>query len=176
MNPEIKPTDIIQINPEHDPRFGGCLMVVVRVTPDGPMGYIPAPVGATWPNVVVAGTNVERIRYICPFDQCIKVGQVEWIAKDELENKSSIPFVGFSGSRLAKCPVVKPDDSIECTICGKDHPLYSVDETDSVLFYACGEHTKLGALKFNDEYRCVVGIAPTLSGKPDDEPEKDPWA
>ncbi len=34
--------DVVQIDPEHDPRFGGCLMVVTELKPawNGLVGYV----------------------------------------------------------------------------------------------------------------------------------------
>ncbi len=40
---ELSVGDIVQINPEHDYPFGGCLMVVTEPKPWGAQGYCTSP-------------------------------------------------------------------------------------------------------------------------------------
>lgn len=40
---ELNIGDVVQINPEHDPVFGACLMTVTEPKPWGAMGYVQVP-------------------------------------------------------------------------------------------------------------------------------------
>ena len=159
----IQRLDVIQVNPEHDTRFGGCFMVVTKLTPDGAYGYIEIPPGAK----VVGKEGIEdldidmyRAFYICPYDQCVKVGVAEWVPEEEREEKET-NIVGFSAERLAKCPRVDVGDMIECTTCGGEHKLVSPDSgPQHLLFYECQGQYKVGAIGG----RLIVNVKPTLGG------------
>jgi len=161
---DIKRLDVIQINPKYDNRFGGCFMVVTKLTPDGAYGYIDIPPGAKVVNggkLYDLGVDVYRAFYICPYDQCMKIGIAEWVPEDEQEEKKSdIPFVGFSAERLAKCPIVVEGDMIECMVCGGEHKLESTGDNSNLLFYECQGQYKLGGIGG----RLIVNVKPTLSG------------
>jgi hypothetical protein len=140
--------DVVQIAPEHDERFGGCFMMVTKLTADGPMGFVEVP-------------GEGRAYYVCPAKMCIKIGVAEWVPPDELEEKTDIPFIGFSGERLAKLPDVKIGDSVECLECGQEHILEEGPAGNPwVLFYRCGDKTKMGAIN----NKLIVGVKPSLEG------------
>ena len=71
---EAIPGSIIQIDPEHDPAFGGCLAVVKRVKQWGvSLCYVQVPgKGAAY--------------YRLPHGAYVVVGQAEWIQADSEEN------------------------------------------------------------------------------------------
>lgn len=62
--------DVVQIDPDHDERFGGCFMVVTEPKSWGAQGYVSVP-----------GASVAYYR--CPTEAMVKVGMAEWIASDE---------------------------------------------------------------------------------------------
>ena len=165
MQTNVKRLDVIQINPEHDTRFGGCFMVVTKLTPDGAYGYIEIPPGAKvvkdGGKLYDLGVDVYRAFYICPYDQCVKIGDAEWVPQEEREEKKSdVPFVGFSAERLAKCPPVEVGDMIECTNCGGEHKLEKAGDSETLLFYECQGQYKLGGIAG----RLIVNVKPTLGG------------
>lgn len=43
MTNDLKPGDVVQIDPAHDDVFGGCFMVVTEPKPWGAQGYCSAP-------------------------------------------------------------------------------------------------------------------------------------
>lgn len=65
--------DIIQIDPEKDPTFGACFMVVTEPKSWGAQGYFQAP-------------GQEGLAYYrCPFDRGVRVGHTEWVAQYALD-------------------------------------------------------------------------------------------
>lgn len=65
--------DIVQIDPAHDERFGGCLMVVTEPKSWGAQGYVVGP------QAPKAGIYYYR----CKHENMVKVGKAEWIQGDE---------------------------------------------------------------------------------------------
>lgn len=61
----IAVNDIVQIDPDHDERFGACLLVVTDVKSWGVQGYVKIP-------------NAGDAYYRVAFDKCARVGSVEW--------------------------------------------------------------------------------------------------
>ena len=59
-------------------------------------------------------------------------------------------FYSLSNDRLNKLPKVEEGTLIECTRCGKDHPLECATtnnkKTKFLMFYECGEKCYLGAI------------------------------
>jgi hypothetical protein len=70
MNPGIKVGDVVQINPEHDERFGACFLVVTELKSWGVQGYARVPGG---------GDAYYRV----PYEQVHLVGVAEWVHQSE---------------------------------------------------------------------------------------------
>lgn len=65
--------DIIQIDPEHDPIFAACLMIVTEPKSWGAQGYCAAPDS---PGPALA-------YYRLKFENGVRVGKAEWVRDDE---------------------------------------------------------------------------------------------
>lgn len=65
----IKVNSVVQIDPEHDPVFGGCLMVVTEVRSWGFQGYVTVP-----------GRDDQKgdAYYRVPAEKCEYVGEAVW--------------------------------------------------------------------------------------------------
>lgn len=61
-----KPGSIIQIDPDYDELFGGCLMIVTEEKPWGAQGYFDVP-------------GKGRAYYRCKHENGVLVGNAEWI-------------------------------------------------------------------------------------------------
>lgn len=61
--------DVIQIDPDHDPIFAGCLMVVTEEKPWGAQGYISSP----------DNPKPKFAFYRLKFENGVKIGEAEWI-------------------------------------------------------------------------------------------------
>lgn len=64
---EIKPGDVVQIDPAHDEVFGGLFMTVTEASPWGVQGYIAVP-----------GKGVSLAYYRCPYEAIEAVGRAAW--------------------------------------------------------------------------------------------------
>lgn len=69
---ELKVGDIVQINPDHDPIFGGHLMIVTEPKSFGAQGYCKTFEGLAF--------------YRCSFEKMEFCGHAEWINKINLES------------------------------------------------------------------------------------------
>lgn len=71
MAEEIAVDDVVQIDPEHDEAFGGCLMIVTELKPswDGLVGFVDVP---------GKGDAGGRAYYRCPADAVVRVGPATW--------------------------------------------------------------------------------------------------
>lgn len=58
--------DVVQIDPEHDPRFGGCFMVVTDPETWGATGFVQIPGGG-------------QAYYRCPSEHLHLIGRAEWV-------------------------------------------------------------------------------------------------
>ena len=58
--------DVVQIDPESDPHYGGCFMVILELKLRAAIGYIQAP--------DIKG----HIYYHCPFATMHWIGRAEW--------------------------------------------------------------------------------------------------
>jgi len=68
---ELKAGDVVQIDPEHDPMFGGCFMVVTEPKSFGAQGAVLGP-GAN-------GINGSGIAYYrCAFEHMEPIGPAVW--------------------------------------------------------------------------------------------------
>ncbi len=75
---ELKPGDIVQIDPEHDKRFAGCLMVVSEPKPWGAQGYVRN-----------AGSD-GRAYYRCEWANMeFTGGSAVWVAGSEFEDSAA---------------------------------------------------------------------------------------
>jgi hypothetical protein len=65
---QLVPGDIVQINPDHDERFGASLMIITEPKPWGAQGAI-------------ASYNMKDgiVYYRCKFENMEYVGNAEWI-------------------------------------------------------------------------------------------------
>lgn len=72
---DIHVGDVVQIDPEHDERFGACFMVVTELRPtwDGLIGYVTVPGGPD----NGGGQAYYRIRA----DHVVRIGKAEWVTK-----------------------------------------------------------------------------------------------
>jgi hypothetical protein len=75
--------DVVQIDPDRDPRFGGCLLVVTELKPawNGLQGYCDVP-NAPTPARAYFRCRVEDVAYI---------GSLVWRPVDELEDEAHDP-------------------------------------------------------------------------------------
>ena len=60
---------MVQIDPTHDPRFGGCFMLVEEVKSWGVQGFVKLP---------AQGDAYYRV----PFEHCMRIGTAEWVPED----------------------------------------------------------------------------------------------
>lgn len=60
--------DVVQIDPEHDSKFGGCFMIVTDYKGWGAVGYVQVP-----------GVNGGQAYYRCPNEAMKKIGRAEWV-------------------------------------------------------------------------------------------------
>lgn len=67
--------DVVQIDPDFDPVFGGCLMVVTEVRSWGYQGHIPV---AQPPD-----GGFGQVYYRAPFDRVVRIGKAEWVLPNE---------------------------------------------------------------------------------------------
>lgn len=67
-NPGISVGDVVQIDPEHDPVFGACLLTVSEIKSWGVQGYVQLP---KHPAAVQA-------YYRVPFENIARIGVAEW--------------------------------------------------------------------------------------------------
>lgn len=71
----MRPGDVVQINPEHDTRFGGCFLLITEVKSWGVQGFVQIP----------TSDGFNRAYYRVPFDQIEHIGTANWIPTDEVE-------------------------------------------------------------------------------------------
>jgi len=65
---DIEVGDVVQIDPEHDPRrFGGCFLVVTELKSFGVQGYV-----TSCPN------DGGQAFYRVAFDKIVRIGPAEW--------------------------------------------------------------------------------------------------
>ena len=64
---EIAVGDVVQIDPEHDPAFAACFLVVTELKTWGVMGYVRVP-----------GHDGGDAYYRVPFEKIHRVGVAEW--------------------------------------------------------------------------------------------------
>jgi len=71
----------VQIDPEHDRIFGGCLMVVTEPKSWGAQGYflIPGALGAAY--------------YRCEHDKMTKVGRSHWMINPDIDYPQMIQVI-----------------------------------------------------------------------------------
>jgi len=68
----LRPGNVVQINPDHDPVFGGTLMVVTEVKSWGAQGFVPVP------------ANPPKMAYYrCNFEDMEFVGNATWTDDSE---------------------------------------------------------------------------------------------
>jgi hypothetical protein len=72
---EVKPGDVVQIDPNHDITFGGCFLQVTEVRAWGVIGFVAIP--------KEKGQPPARAYYRCPWDGLHPVGRAEWLPSDE---------------------------------------------------------------------------------------------
>jgi len=58
---------VVQINPDHDERFGGCFMVVTEPKPWGAQGYVQIP------------GSKGLAYYRCPSEAFVIIGPAVWV-------------------------------------------------------------------------------------------------
>ena len=76
----VEPGDVVQIDPAHDDRFGGALLIVTDVYPWGAMGFVA--VG----NLTVAGavtTTGGLAYYRVPSRAMVRIGAAEWFPEEQ---------------------------------------------------------------------------------------------
>lgn len=69
---------VVQIDPEHDERFGGCLLVVTDVKSWGVVGFVQVP-----------GEDRGAAFYRCPSDAMSEIGPAAWMRQEEPEKEST---------------------------------------------------------------------------------------
>jgi Lar family restriction alleviation protein len=63
---ELVPGDVVQVDPEHDPVFGGAFMQVTEPRSWGAQGFVKVPGGGF-------------AYYRCPTEMMTRIGRAEWI-------------------------------------------------------------------------------------------------
>ncbi len=66
---EIAVNDVVQINPESDPKWGGCFLVVTEVKSWGIQGWLRIPMQSG------------SAHYRAPYEHIARVGVAEWVLK-----------------------------------------------------------------------------------------------
>ena len=92
---DLVPGDVVQIDPAHDPVFGGAFMVVTEPKSWGAQGYVPMGVymqqrndaqeRGGGPDKAEAGPGAVQAFYRCPFEAMERVGQAVWIVESRGE-------------------------------------------------------------------------------------------
>ena len=83
-NQGISVGDVVQIDPEHDPVFGACLLIVTEVKGWGVQGYVQLP---KHPAAVQAFYRV-------PFEKIARIGVAEWMLAHHSSGEASGSQVG----------------------------------------------------------------------------------
>jgi len=65
--------DVVQIDPAHDEKFGGCFMLVEEVKGWGLVGFVQVP-----------GSG--RAYYRVPYEKCFQIGMAQW-APERVEDE-----------------------------------------------------------------------------------------
>ena len=68
-DPRITIGSVVQINPEHDTRFGACFLVVSELKSFGVHGYVTVP-----------GEKAGNAYYRVAFEHVVYIGEAEWAA------------------------------------------------------------------------------------------------
>ncbi|MDQ1280043.1 MAG: hypothetical protein QG670_1305, partial [Thermoproteota archaeon] len=73
---DLKEGDVVQIDPDHDPMFGACFMIVTEPKSWGAQGYV-----TVLPRQNVDGTTEPggRAYYRCKFENMEYIGPGAWI-------------------------------------------------------------------------------------------------
>lgn len=157
-NPALSKFDLIQIDPDMDCVFAGCLMVVLNTnSSEGVFGYFEAPFliehpdkptewynGPVYMNDVafVVKNGRPRAYWLVPHGHYQKVGALDSAPEEEFNNHEH--GIGFTANRLGQLPVVKVGDRVECRSCGRDHMLRTPSKADVINMsqrvdaYQCG--------------------------------------
>lgn len=61
--------DVVQIDPQHDNRFGGCFMLVTEVKSWGYQGFVQIPASG-------------QAYYRVPSAACVRIGRAEWALEE----------------------------------------------------------------------------------------------
>ena len=69
---KLKVGDVVQIDPQHDERFGGCFMLITKLKQWGTLGFVQIP-----------GNSGGQAFYRCPTKAGVLIGQAEWVTQDE---------------------------------------------------------------------------------------------
>ena len=72
MGAEVRAGDVVQIDPAHDPRFGGALLVVTEPKSFGVQGYVAVP----------AAPAGQRAYYRVASERFVRIGTAEWRVAD----------------------------------------------------------------------------------------------
>lgn len=83
---ELKVGDVVQIDPDHDPAFGGCFMLVTEPKPWGAMG---ACLGPKANGLQGAGVAYYRV----PFENMEYVGRAPWYFSDEEDDRPNLLLI-----------------------------------------------------------------------------------
>lgn len=68
VDSDLRVGDVVQIDPEHGARFGGCFMIVTEPKSWGAQGYVQVPAGG-------------QAYYRCPTAAMVRIGTAEWVAE-----------------------------------------------------------------------------------------------
>lgn len=81
---DLKENDVVQIDPEHDPVFGGCFMVVTEPKSWGAQGYVLIP----------GQPRAAQAFYRCPNSALALVGRADW---------TFVPLIGACDATGGPC-------------------------------------------------------------------------
>jgi hypothetical protein len=70
-DPRIQVGSVVQIDPDHDPAFGACLLIVTEVKAWGVQGYVRIP--------SKSATGSGDAYYRVAFDKVAYVGEAAWV-------------------------------------------------------------------------------------------------
>jgi hypothetical protein len=79
--------DVVQIDPDHDTAFGGCLLTVTEVKSWGVQGFVRVP----------GRPNAGNAYYRVPFGKIARIGWAEYVPIEVTDDNSSTPSERVAG-------------------------------------------------------------------------------
>jgi hypothetical protein len=187
-NPNLSKFDLIQIDPDMDCVFAGCIMVVLNPNPrEGVFGYLEVPFLIEHPDrptdwysgpvymhdvAFVVKNGRPRAYWLVPHGRYQKVGALEFAPEDECDMAEY--GIGFTADRLAQLALAKQGDKVECRSCGRDHMLRVPSKADVINMskrvdaYQCGNEMltpEQGILVYSCDGDVKLGALKDMAGE-----------